>query len=151
MPSELFYKTQSLWSGILAIIDNDMVSGGLLEGLKTFVPHRRIRGGQAQHPAMYVLSKTTEISEWGTNRSVGSLIVNFGVTQSTVRPGDAIPVLEEVAFNLATVFLNDPTVYGIPFDTKIESIASDSEPFGPEDTELWVTVSIRWLFEFVHV
>ena len=141
--------SSEIWAAVQAKVVELMQPGNALAGIQTFVPRRRLRVGQHNSPALHVVSRTTRVTEWGANRGIGELSITFGVTHSTVRPGDVGPELEGMIDELTRVFMDTPTLGGSN-DIRVEEINPDDDPFGTEDTQPWATASMVWVFQFIQ-
>ena len=140
--------SSDIWLAIQHAI-NEAQRDGPLARLKEFVPRKRIRSAQQAGPGLYVLSRSTQVIEWGANRGIAELTVQFGVTHTTLRPEDVSPELEELVFALIGLLMRRPTLGGAD-DMRVNFINPDDDPFGPEDTVPWATTTITWGFQFLQ-
>ena len=138
-----------VWQAIVSRLTEAVSDPSPRLAVKTFSPIRRQKSAVQRHPALYVLERRFESTDVGTNRSVGSITATFGVTESSFQQ-DTQSILEGIAFDVAELFLEDPVLGNLVNDTLLVSVEPDASPFGDEATELWSTVTLTWLFDYIR-
>ncbi len=149
--SELQTASAAVWAAVKAKVEAAMAVGQPLSTVGEFVPYRRGRVGKLQTYAVVVLERTVVPSEWGANRGLAEQTIEFGITGTTYQPGQMAEALQKLAFALADLFLEDPTLGGLARDLKVDAIAPDARPEGNEDsTQPWAVVRLTWDYEFLR-
>ena len=142
-------KSTNIWTAVQGQVAESMQQGNALANIKAFGPRRKIRVGQQSNPALYVLSRTTQVIEWGANRGVGELSITFGLTHTTFTPEDTGHELENLIYELVSIFMESPTLGGADY-MRVEGVNLDDDPFSSEDTQPWVTAALVWVFQFIQ-
>ena len=145
----LIATSNAIWSEVRRKIGDAMLPGAALTGIEEFIPRRRLRSVHQGNPALFVISRTIRVVEWGANRGLGEIAITFGVTQTTLRLGDVTLEIEELLFALVGIFIESPSLGGAD-DVRVEEINPEDDPFGAEDTLPWATATLVWLFQFVQ-
>ena len=99
-------------------------------------------------PSLYVLERSVRVEEWSAHRGVALMHIRFGVTATAYQPTDMQQTLESLAWEVAELFLLDPTLGGKVDDTILDEFRPDDSPFGPETPHPWTSVSLSWRFQF---
>lgn len=152
MPDTLREHSQTVWTAVQAAIEGARVAGGTLEKVKQVSWHTRDRIGRPTHIVLAVLSRRTYPVEWGTQRGIGHMEVQFGLTGPSMLPGDKAAELETLAWALAELLMNQPRIADVCDDCRLDELSPDAPGPGPtETTEPWATVTLTWVFDFVQM
>lgn len=151
MTSELASLSAEVWSAVRQKIQDAMQSGGSLESVEAFYPHRRFRVAGLPTYSLVVLRRSIEPEDWQANTGVAEQSVEFGITGTSYDPDQAGDELGAIAFALGDLFLADPTLGGKVRDVRVEVISPDAVPEGVEEvTQPWAIVRLAWEYEFLR-
>ena len=139
----------SVWEAIQAKIEEARSGPSPRLAVKEFNPTRRQKAPVQRSPAMYVLERRLESEDVGTHRSKASLTVTFGVTETSFQQSTQSE-LESIVFDLAEIFLEDSKLGELVNDTNLVAVDPDALPFVDEATELWSTITLTWVFDYLR-
>ena len=157
--SELRTISEAAWNIIRAeistAIEGEKDVNFPLRDISSFITTRRTRNTSFPQFTLQVLRRGTSVTEWGTNRGIAELEVEFGITTTSFKPEDISDQLTVLAFALAHLFLdsesNRATLFDTVRDVRIEEVSPDAIPEGMEETtQPWAVVRIVWDFEFLR-
>ena len=138
-----------VWEAIKAKVEAALAGPSPRLAVNEFNATRRQKSPIQKTPALYVLDRRLESEDVGTHRSLASLTVTFGVTETSFRQTTQSE-LESIALDLAEIFLEDPKLGELVNDTNLVTIEPDAVPFADEATELWSTVTLSWVFDYIR-
>lgn len=148
MPSDLRTKSEAVWDAIVAKIDAAMAADGALSAVRGFDKVRRSKFAQVPSPLLTVLSRPVEVRDWGAARSIAVMTVQFGLTVTTFKPGEAGEDLWGLAWSLHDVFMDDPTLNGVVHDSRLVSLDPDAPPPGENlPTQPWAIIELSWDYD----
>ena len=127
----------------------EAINTGALE-VERFHFLRRQNTFAHQEPTLFVLDRRVSSEDLGTNRSLASVEITFGVNETSFQQTDQ-DKLESLVFDVANLFLEDPTLGGLTEDTALVALEPDAQPFPEEATEMWATATLRWSFAYLRV